>query len=90
MKSIKKSLAVAMLGVMSFGVLSASAAPALASTPGALHATSGVEMTQLRRDYDRDCRRPRHKNSEKRYSKGSMTTAAIAGAVIGAVIAKNT
>ena len=32
----------------------------------------------------------RRKSGGKRYSQGSMTTAAIAGAVVGAIIAKNT
>ena len=32
----------------------------------------------------------RKKKGSKKYSQGSMTTAAIAGAVIGAIIAKNT
>ena len=32
----------------------------------------------------------RKKKGSKKYSQGSMTTAAIAGAVVGAIIAKNT
>ena len=32
----------------------------------------------------------RRKSGSKRYSQGSMTTAAVAGAVVGAIIAKNT
>ena len=65
----------------------------------------GYEMTQLRRDrdWDRDRRdrdrrdrdrrdRDRRDNSRsgKKYSRGSINTAIIAGAVIGAIIAKNT
>ncbi|WP_315004898.1 cell invasion protein SipA [uncultured Selenomonas sp.] len=42
------------------------------------------------RDRDRRDRDRREKRSGKKYSQGSMTTAAIVGAVVGAIIAKNT
>lgn len=52
----------------------------------------GIMSARRDREYERD-RRDRERRERSRrggYSQGSVNTAAIAGAVIGAIIAKNT
>ena len=99
----KKSMAAVLAGIMSFGVLSTTlAVPAEASS----HRTDPPRIEQDRdnhrpqpqisqRERDRDQARLERKHrrtgkSSKGHSTGEVTTAAILGAVVGAVIAKNT
>ena len=89
---VKKSIAAALFGVMTLSLVGTSAAIAEASprytadVPRTMDVRTSygdsIEVTQLaaRR------KKPRRKGS----SQGSVTTAAIVGAVVGAFIAKNT
>ena len=83
---VKKSIAVALFGVMTLSLVGTSAAIAEASprytadVPRTMD--DSIEVTQLAAR--------RKKPRRKGYSQGSVTTAAIVGAVVGAFIAKNT
>lgn len=89
---VKKSIAVALFGVMTFSLVGTSAAIAEASprytadVPRTMDVRTSygdsIEVTQLAAR--------RKKPRRKGYSQGSVTTAAIVGAVVGAFIAKNT
>ena len=87
----KKMIATAMFGVMTLSLVGISAVVAEASprvvsdTPYTTDVRSSVctvEVTQLAAR--------RKKSKRKGYSQGTVTTAAIVGAVVGAIIAKNT
>ena len=89
---VKKSIAVALFGVMTLSLVGTSAAIAEASprytadVPRTMDVRTSygdsIEVTQLAAR--------RKKPRRKGYSQGSVTTAAIVGAVVGAFIAKNT
>ena len=89
---VKKSIAAALFGIMTLSLVGTSAAIAEASprytadVPRTMdvRTSSGdsIEVTQLAAR--------RKKPRRKGYSQGSVTTAAIVGAVVGAFIAKNT
>ena len=89
---VKKSIAVALFGVMTLSPVGTSAAIAEASprytadVPRTMDVRTSygdsIEVTQLAAR--------RKKPRRKGYSQGSVTTAAIVGAVVGAFIAKNT
>lgn len=89
---VKKSIAAALFGVMTLSLVGTSAAIAEASprytadVPRTMDVRTSygdsIEVTQLATR--------RKKPRRKGYSQGSVTTAAIVGAVVGAFIAKNT
>lgn len=89
---VKKSIAAALFGVMTLSLVGTSAAIAEASprytadVPRTMDVRmsygDSIEVTQLAAR--------RKKPRRKGYSQGSVTTAAIVGAVVGAFIAKNT
>lgn len=89
---VKKSIAVALFGVMTLSLVGTSAAIAEASprytadVPRTMDVRTSygdsIEVTQLAAR--------RKKPRRKGYSQGSVTTAAIVGAVVGTFIAKNT
>lgn len=89
---VKKSIATALFGVMTLSLVGTSAAIAEASprytadVPRTMDVRTSygdsIEVTQLAAR--------RKKPRRKGYSQGSVTTAAIVGAVVGAFIAKNT
>lgn len=89
---VKKSIAIALFGVMTLSLVGTSAAIAEASprytadVPRTMDVRTSygdsIEVTQLAAR--------RKKPRRKGYSQGSVTTAAIVGAVVGAFIAKNT
>jgi hypothetical protein len=74
-----KMTAVALAGVMSLGIGSLTATAAEASP---FHHGHDHEVQELAHKH--------HKSHPKKYSEGDRNTAAIVGAVVGAVIAKNT
>lgn len=99
----KKGMAALMAGIMSFGVLSTTlAVPAEAAASHRNYENPRIEQDRdvhrpqpLRRDRDqerrdRDYRNDRRHTSSGTHSTGEVTTAAVLGAVVGAVIAKNT
>ncbi|WP_276676770.1 hypothetical protein [Selenomonas artemidis] len=57
---------------------------------GIMSARRDREYERERRDRDRRDRERRDRSRRGGYSQGGVNTAAIAGAVIGAIIAKNT
>ena len=89
---VKKSIAAALFGVMTLSLVGTSPAIAEASprytadVPRTMDVRTSygdsIEVTQLAAR--------RKKPRRKGYSQGSVTTAAIVGAVVGAFIAKNT
>ena len=89
---VKKSIAAALFGVMTLSLVGTSAAIAEASprytadVPRTMDVRTSygdsIEVTQLAAR--------RKKPRRKGYSQGSVTTAAIVGADVGAFIAKNT
>ncbi|MFV0636677.1 hypothetical protein [Mitsuokella sp.] len=103
-KAWKKSMALALAGLMSFGIasttLTVSAEAASRHEPPRYeqqnnrHDTGDRNWEYQRRDgeqgrYDHN-RKPPKKSSSSSHSTGEVTTAAVLGAVVGAVIAKNT
>ena len=100
-KAWKKGMALTLAGLMSFGI--ASTTLTVSAEAAARH--EPPRMEQQRNDHDRNWeyqhrdddrgrydhnRRPPKKSSSKTHSTGEVTTAAVLGAVVGAVIAKNT
>ena len=87
-KMMKKTAVAALVGVLGYGAVGAAEVSASALSVPAQHAS----YTSLdgRDDVQQLAWGGRRKSGGKRYSQGSMTTAAIAGAVVGAIIAKNT
>ena len=88
-KMMKKTAVAALVGVLGYGGLGAAEVSASALSVPAQRAS----YTSL--DGRDDVQKlawggKRKKKGSKKYSQGSMTTAAIAGAVVGAIIAKNT
>jgi len=91
-KKVKKIIAAALFGVMTCSLVGTTAVVAeasprmMADAPRAIDVRSSYgdsyEVTQLAAR--------RHKPKRKGYSQGTVTTAAIVGAVVGAFIAKNT
>ena len=75
----KKGIAAALAGIMSFGVL---------GTTLAVPAEAASHHHEAHERWEREHRRT--EKSSKGHSTGEVTTAAILGAVVGAVIAKNT
>lgn len=74
-----KMTAIALAGVMSLGIGGLTASAAQASP---LHHDHNYEVQELAHKH--------HSYHPKKYSEGDRNTAAIVGAVVGAVIAKNT
>ena len=87
-KMMKRTAMAALVGVMSYGA--AGAAEVSASTPSVPEQRASYTSFDGRNDVQQLAWGGRRKSGGKRYSQGSMTTAAIAGAVVGAIIAKNT
>ena len=87
-KMMKRTAIAAIVGAMSYGAAGVVEVSAHALSVPAERAS----YTSLdgRDDVQQLAWGGRRKSGSKRYSKGSMTTAAIAGAVVGAIIAKNT
>ena len=89
---VKKSIAAALFGIMTLSLVGTSAAIAEASP----RYTADVPRTMdVRTSYGdsievKQLAARRKKPRRKGYSQGSVTTAAIVGAVVGAFIAKNT
>lgn len=86
---MKKTAVAALVGAMSYGavgVAGVSASPMSVPQQSAAYTSFGErsDVQQLAWGGKR-----KHRGG-KSYSQGSMTTAAIAGAVVGAIIAKNT
>ena len=77
-----------LVGVMSYGA--AGAAEVSASALSVPEQRASYTSFDGRNDVQQLAWGGRRKSGGKRYSQGSMTTAAIAGAVVGAIIAKNT
>ena len=89
MKTMKKTAVLALVGVLGYGGLGAAEVSASALSVPAQHAS----YTSLDgRDDVQQLAWGGRKNRKggKKYSQGSVNTAIIAGAVIGAIIAKNT
>ena len=87
-KMMKRTAMAALVGVMSYGA--AGAAEVSASTPSVPEQRASYTSFDGRDDVQQLAWGGRRKSGSKRYSQGSMTTAAIVGAVVGAIIAKNT
>ena len=87
-KMMKKTAVAALVGVLGYGAVGAAEVSASALSVPAQHAS--YTSFDGRDDVQQLAWGGRRKSGSKRYSKGSMTTAAIAGAVVGAIIAKNT
>ena len=87
-KMMKRTAMAALVGVMSYGA--AGAAEVSASALSAPEQRASYTSFDGRNDVQQLAWGGRRKSGGKRYSQGSMTTAAIAGAVVGAIIAKNT
>ena len=87
-KMMKKTVVAALVGAMSYGAVGMAA---VSANPLGVSPQQRVAYTSLdgRDDVQQLAWGGKRKGS-KRYSQGSMTTAAIAGAVVGAIIAKNT
>ncbi|RGS73516.1 hypothetical protein [Mitsuokella sp. AF21-1AC] len=87
----KKGIAAVLVGIMSFGILSTTLS---ASAEAASH--RNYDPPRIEQDHDRDLHKPQppkrthRKETKKSYSTGEMATAAVVGAVVGAVLAKNT
>ena len=86
-KMMKKTAVAALVGVLSYGAVGAAEVSASALSVPAQHASY---MSLDGRDDVQQLAWGGKCKGSKRYSQGSMTTAAIAGAVVGAIIAKNT
>ncbi len=103
-KAWKKGMALALAGLMSFGI--ASTTLTVSAEAASRHEPPRYEQQNDRRDpgdrnweyqhrdgdqgrYNHN-RKPPKKSSSKSHSSGEVATAAILGAVVGAVIAKNT
>ena len=87
-KMMKRTAMAALVGVMSYGA--AGAAEVSASALSVPEQRASYTSFDGRNDVQQLAWGGRRKSGSKRYSQGSMTTAAIAGAVVGAIIAKNT
>ena len=88
-KMMKKTAVAALVGVLGYGAVGAAEVSASALSVPAQHAS----YTSI--DGRDDVQKlawggKRKKKGSKKYSQGSMTTAAIVGAVVGAISAKNT
>lgn len=93
----KKGIAAVLAGIMSFGILSTTLS---ASAEAASHRNYDPPRIEQNHDRDRDLHRPERqpqqpkrthrRETKKSYSTGEMATAAVVGAVVGAVLAKNT
>ena len=87
-KMMKRTAALALVGAMSYGAVGVSQVSASAlSVP---EQRASYTSFDGRNDVQQLAWGGRRKSGGKRYSQGSMTTAAIVGAVVGAIIAKNT
>lgn len=86
-KMMKKTAVAALVGVLSYGAVGAAEVSASALSVPVQHASY---MSLDGRDDVQQLAWGGKRKGSKRYSQGSMTTAAIAGAVVGAIIAKNT
>jgi len=87
-KMMKRTAMAALVGVMSYGA--AGAAEVSANALSVPEQRASYTSFDGRDDVQQLAWGGRRKSGGKRYSQGSMTTAAIAGAVVGAIIAKNT
>ncbi|XOQ26157.1 MAG: Lipoprotein [Mitsuokella multacida] len=94
----KKGMALTLAGLMSFGIasttLTVSAEAASRHEPPRYEQQNDRNWEYQHRDDDRGRydhnRKPPKKSSSSSHSTGEVTTAAILGAIVGAVIAKNT
>lgn len=95
MKSIKMT-SIALASLMTFGVIGATASVSEAASLDRGYEVQELASHRRHNDHDRyDEHRnppPRHEKqtSKKKYSEGERNTAALLGAVVGAIIAKNT
>ena len=87
-KMMKKTAVAALVGVLSYGAVGAAEVSASALSVPAQHAS--YMSLDGRDDVQKLAWGGRRKSGSKRYSQGSINTAIIAGAVVGAIIAKNT
>jgi len=88
-KMMKRTAMAVLVGVMSYGA--AGAAEVSASALSVPEQRASYTSFDGRDDVQKLAwGGKRKKKGSKKYSQGSMTTAAIAGAVVGAIIAKNT
>ena len=87
-KMMKRTAIAAIVGAMSYGAAGVAEVSAHALSVPAERAS--YTSFYGRNDVQQLAWGGRRKSGGKRYSQGSMTTAAIAGAVVGAIIAKNT
>lgn len=91
-KMMKKTAVAALVGVLGYGAVGAAEvsasslnAPQRVTQPAFSTADGSADMQQLAWGGHR-----KNRKGGKKYSQGSVNTAIIAGAVIGAIIAKNT
>ena len=88
-KMMKKTAVAALVGVLSYGAVGAAEVSASALSVPAQHAS--YMSLDGRDDFQKLAWGVhRKKKGGKKYSQGSINTAIIAGAVVGAIIAKNT
>ena len=89
-KMMKRTAMAALVGVMSYGA--AGAAEVSASALSVPEQRASYTSFDGRNDVQQLAWGGKRKSRKggKKYSQGSMTTAAIVGAVVGAIIAKNT
>ena len=89
MKMMKKTAALALVGVLGYGTVGAAEVSASAlSVPSQRVAYTSFDGRDVVQKLAWGGHRK--KKGGKKYSQGSINTAIIAGAVIGAIIAKNT
>lgn len=91
-KKVKKIIAAALFGVMTCSLVGTTAVVAEASPRMMADASRAMDVRSSYGDsYEvTQLAARRHKPKRKGYSQGTVTTAAIVGAVVGAFIAKNT
>ena len=87
-KMMKRTAMAALVGVMSYGA--AGAAEVSASALSVPEQRASYTSFDGRDDVQQLAWGGRRKSGGKRYSQGSINTAVIAGAVIGAIIARST
>ena len=86
-KMMKRTAMAALVGVMSYGA--AGAAEVSASALSVPEQRASYTSFDGRNDVQQLAWGGRRKSGSKRYSQGSINTAVIAGAVIGAIIARS-
>ena len=90
-KMMKKTAVAALVGVLGYGAVGAAEVSASAlSVPQQRVTQTAFTTADGSADMQQLAWGGKRKKSGKKYSQGSVNTAVIAGAVIGAIIAKNT